>query len=362
MKQKGKLILEDGTTFNGEFFGSQKNISGEVVFNTGMVGYPESLTDPSYSGQILTFTYPLIGNYGIPDKAKENGILKNFESDKIHIKGLIVSSFSEFPNHYSFEKTLDEWLKEEDIPALCGIPTRSLTKILREKGTMLGKILIDNEDCEFYNPDTENLVKNVSCTEIKELGKIDSDIKIILIDCGVKNNIIRCLIDRKIKLTIVPWNYDFTNLEYDGVVISNGPGNPKMCKETVEIIKKVISNNKPILGICLGNQILALAAGMNTYKLKYGHRSQNQPCIEKENNRCFITSQNHGFAVKPDLKDEWEEWFINANDGTNEGIRHKRKPFMSLQFHPEGTPGPKDTEYIFDEFLKIVRLQGSLGI
>jgi len=359
MNQKGKLVLEDGTTFTGDLFGSQKNISGEVVFNTGMVGYPESLTDPSYYGQILSFTYPLIGNYGIPDKAKENDLLINFESDKIHIKGLVVSSFSEFSNHYSSQKTFDSWLKEENIPAISGIPTRMLTKILREKGSMLGKITLDNDDnIDFYNPDKENLVKNVSIKEIREYGNLESDIRIVLIDCGVKNNIIRCLTKRKVKLIVVPWDYDFTNIDHDGVLISNGPGNPKMCKETIEIVKKVIALNKPILGICLGNQILALASRMNTYKLKYGHRSQNQPCIEKETKRCYITSQNHGFAVKPDLEDDWEEWFTNANDGTNEGIRNRRKPFMSVQFHPEGAPGPSDTEYIFDEFLNIVRQQG----
>jgi len=357
MRLNGKLILEDGTCFLGKVFGTPKNVSGEVVFNTGMVGYPESLTDPSYFGQILTFTYPLIGNYGIPKKEINNEILSNFESDRIHVKGLIVSSFADYSNHYSSEKTLDEWLKDEGIPALYGIPTRTLTKILREKGTMLGKILIKEDNLEFYNPDKENLVKNVSCGKIRKYGNIDSNTNIILIDCGVKNNIIRYLINRKVKLTVVPWDYDFTHMEYEGVVISNGPGNPKMCKETVEIIKKVILSEKPVLGICLGHQILALAAGMNTYKLKYGHRSQNQPCIEKHSKRCFITSQNHGFSVKPELKEDWEEWFINANDGTNEGIRHKRKPFMSVQFHPEGSPGPRDTEYIFDEFLKTVRQQ-----
>jgi carbamoyl-phosphate synthase small subunit len=362
MADIAKLVLEDNTSFIGISFGSKVNTSGEVVFNTGMVGYPESLTDPSYTGQILVFTFPLIGNYGIPDKEMELGVLKNFESEKIRVKGLVVSSFSEFPNHYSLKLTLDEWLIKEGIPALYGIPSRSLTKILREKGTMLGKIISDDSNFNYYDPDKENLVRLVSTDHIKELGNLNSDITVVLLDCGVKNNIIRCLLKRNIKLIIVPWDYDFTELDYDGLVISNGPGNPKMCKETIEIVKKVLNKDKPILGICLGNQILALAAGMNTYKLKYGHRSQNQPCIEQENKRCFITSQNHGYAVKMDNKKDWEEWFVNANDGTNEGIKHKRKPFMSVQFHPEGSPGPKDTEYIFDEFIKVVRLEKSLGV
>lgn len=352
MIANGKLILENGSVFEGFLFGSEKSTSGEVVFNTGMVGYPESLTDPSYSGQVLVLTYPLIGNYGIPDKKKINGILENFESEKIQVRGLVISSHSRNPSHWSCKKTLDQWLKDEGIPGLYGIPTRTLTKILRESGTMLGKITSDGDDVDFYDPNKENLVKNVSCKTMRTYGRGK---KIILIDCGAKNNIIRCLLKRKVRVIRVPWDYDFSKMDYDGIVVSNGPGDPKMCRETIENVRKAIVEERPVFGICLGNQILALAAGMDTHKMKYGHRSQNQPVILNGTKRCFITSQNHGFAVDFVGSKGWEEWFKNANDGTNEGIRHKRKPFMSVQFHPEGSPGPMDTEFLFDEFLKEVK-------
>jgi carbamoyl-phosphate synthase small subunit len=348
--KKAKLVLEDGSRFEGIPFGCEKSVSGEVVFNTGMTGYPESLTDPSYSGQILVLTYPLIGNYGVPKKEKIDGLIRNFESEKIQVKGLIVSHYSQEPSHWSCQETLDDWLKEEGIPALQGIPTRTLTMKLREKGTMLGKIVAQDIDVPFYDPNKENLVQHVSANSVKEYGKGKKTI--VLIDCGVKNSILGCLLERNVKVIRVPWDYDFLNLDCDGIVISNGPGDPKMCPRTIENVKKALEKDKPLFGICLGNQILALAAGMDTYKLKYGHRSQNQPCLEIESGRCFITSQNHGFAVKPNFKEGWEEWFVNANDGTNEGIRHKGKPFMAVQFHPEGSPGPRDTEFLFDEFLK----------
>jgi carbamoyl-phosphate synthase small subunit len=343
---KGILLLEDGTFFEGEIKGAKRSVSGEVVFNTGMVGYPESLTDPSYYGQILVFTYPLIGNYGISN-------IENYESDKIQVKALILSSICEKPSHWSRKKNLEDWLEEEGIPALTGIPTRTLTKILREKGTMLGKIIYEGEEPDFYDPNKENIVKEVSCKEIYEYGKGNK--KIVLIDCGVKRSIIRALVGRGLKVIRVPWDYDFKNIDFDGIVISNGPGDPKMCDKTIENVKKLLEDDKPILGICLGHQILALSAGMETYKLKYGHRDQNQPCIELKSKRCYITSQNHGFAVLNEGKDDWEIWFLNANDGTIEGIRHKKKPFLSVQFHPEGFPGPKDTEFVFDEFLNLLK-------
>lgn len=342
---RGILLLEDGTFFEGEIKGASKSVSGEVVFNTGMVGYPESITDPSYYGQILVFTYPLIGNYGISQDY--------FESDKIQVKALITSSICDSPSHWSSKKTLENWLKEEGVPALTGIPTRTLTKILREKGTMLGKIVVNGEEPEFYDPNRENTVKYVSCTEVKEYGKGKS--KVVLIDCGVKKSIIKALVRRGIKVIVVPWDFNFQNMDFDGIVISNGPGNPEMCVRTIENVRKFLVEDKPILGICLGHQILALSAGIETYKLKYGHRSQNQPCVEHKTKRCYITSQNHGFAVKDKLKEDWEIWFLNANDGTIEGMRHKRKPFISVQFHPEGSPGPKDTEFIFDEFVNLVK-------
>ncbi len=348
------LILEDGTIFHGNAFGFSKSVSGEVVFNTGMVGYPESLTDPSYRGQIIVLTYPLIGNYGVPPDESEYGIKKYFESEKMQITGLIISSLSKEHNHWNSSISLDKWLSDNKIPAIEGIDTRDLTKKLREHGVMLGKIVI-NEDVILEDPNKRNLVAEVS-TGKKIVYNEDCDSRILLIDCGVKNNIIRSLLNRGVSVIRVPWNYDFSGEEYDGIVISNGPGDPKMCRKTIENVSKELNGNKPILGICLGNQILALAAGGDTYKLKYGHRSQNQPCINTENRKCYITSQNHGYAV--DIKKmppEWVEWYVNANDGTNEGVRHKTKPFMSVQFHPEASPGPTDTSFIFDKFLEVVK-------
>jgi len=351
-KKEAILILEDGSTFKGYSFGAEKSTTGEVVFNTGMTGYPESFTDPSYSGQILVLTYPLIGNYGVPGNEKEKGILKNFESNKLQIKAVVVSEYSAEYGHWNAKKSLGEWLKEESIPGIYGIDTRKLTKILREKGTMLGKIVFDR-DVEFEDPNKTNLVDLVSIKE--PLIYPGGEKKVVLIDCGCKNNIIKNLLKLSITVIQVPWDFDFSHLEFDGVFITNGPGDPKMCKETITNIKKAMEKDKPVFGICFGNQILALAAGGDTYKLKYGHRSQNQPCLEVGTKRCYITSQNHGFAVKKEsLNDEWEEWFININDGTNEGIRHKTKPFMSVQFHPEASPGPVDTGFLFKKFASLL--------
>lgn len=349
-KTNNKLILEDGTEFIGQPFGFQKPISGEVVFNTGMVGYPETLTDPSYYGQILVLTYPLIGNYGVPNSNVTKGLDYAFESDRIQIAGLIVSQVSENYNHWNAAKGLNQWLQEQNVPALYGIDTRALTKQLREKGSLLGKICSDESSLEYYDPNSENLVSNVSLKEpiIYNGGKK----RVVVIDCGCKNSILHSLLDRKLTVIRVPWNYDFLDEKFDGVLISNGPGNPRMCVETISLVQKAMQKSSPIFGICLGNQILALAAGANTYKLKFGHRSQNQPCIRRGTRRCFITSQNHGYAVDDrTLPKDWEPFFINANDGTNEGIRHRSLPFCSIQFHPEAAPGPIDTNFIFDEFL-----------
>ncbi len=355
-KKDAKLILEDGSIYYGFSCGAEKSVSGEIVFNTGMVGYPESFTDPSYRGQILVLTYPLIGNYGVPGNEKENNLLKNFESDKIHIQGLIISDYSNNHNHWSAKKSLSEWLKEYNIPAIFGVDTRSLTQKLREKGVMLGKIIINENDVKIEDPNKRNLVDEVSIEkkQVYESGK--SKKKILLIDCGVKHNIIRSLLARNVKVIRVPWDYNYHNEDYEGIVISNGPGDPKMCKATIENIKKSIKDRTPIFGICLGNQILALAAGGNTYKLKYGHRSQNQPSTDLETGRCYITSQNHGYAVDAKkLGKGWKSWFVNANDNTNEGLMHKKLPFISVQFHPEATPGPVDTNFLFDRFLKMVK-------
>ena len=351
--KQARLTLEDGTVFVGKSFGSEKSVAGEVVFYTAMTGYPESLTDPSYTGQILVSTYPMIGNYGVPVDQKENGIHKFYESNKLHITGLIISDYSFEFSHWNAEKSLSDWLKEYEVPGLFDIDTRALTKILREKGSMLGKIEFD-EEIDFYDPNKENLVAIASCTDREVYG--DGEYKVVLVDCGVKNNIIRCLLDRNATVIRVPWDYDFTGEEYDGVFISNGPGDPAMCDATVKHIKTVIGEEKPIMGICLGNQLLALAAGGDTYKLKYGHRSHNQPVLLEGTNKCYITSQNHGFAVQTEtLPNDWEPLFTNVNDNTNEGIRHKTKPFFSTQFHPEASSGPTDTEFLFDEFIKNIK-------
>ena len=354
MSKEGLLVLEDNSEVRGFSFGFPGSVSGEVVFNTGMVGYPESLTDPSYRGQILVLTYPLIGNYGIPAKSIEDGLFKNFESEKIQIAGLVVADYSGRYSHWNAVESLYEWLTENKIPAITGVDTRMLTKKLREQGSMLGKLEFGKK-MKFDDPNERNLVAEVSCEKPIVYG--EGKTKVALVDCGVKYNIIRLLLKRDATVIRVPWDYDFVNSSYDfdGVVISNGPGNPKFCEKTVENVKKAMDENIPVFGICMGNQILALAAGADTYKMKYGHRSQNQPCFEVGTKRCFITSQNHGFATKKKLPANWKPWFVNANDGTIEGIRHAKKPFMSVQFHPEATPGPMDTGFLFDEFLNKVR-------
>jgi len=348
-----KLVLEDGSVFKGYNFGYTKSINGEVVFNTGMVGYPETMTDPSYQGQILVCTYPLIGNYGVPDDTLENGLHKNFESDNIHIRALVVSDYSNNYSHWNASRSLDSWMKEKQIPGIYGIDTRMLTRKLRESGTMPGKVICDDLDIPFDDPNKTDLVSEVSVKEPVEYKR--SKKKIILVDCGTKNNIIQAFLKRNITVLRVPYDYDFNKERADGILLSNGPGDPRMCGATIENTRRAMENHIPILGICLGSQIMALAAGANTYKLKYGHRSHNQPCNERGTNRCYITSQNHGYAVETDsLPEDWREWFINDNDGTNEGIIHISKPFFAAQFHPEASPGPDDCEFIFDMFLRAI--------
>jgi len=352
---KAELVLEDGSRFPCQSFGYPHSVAGEVVFNTGMTGYPESFTDPSYAGQILCLTYPLIGNYGVPGRARKEGLPARFESDKIHLRGLIVSEYCEQPSHWDCDQTLAQWLRREKIPAVSGIDTRALTKKLREKGVMMGRIEVNGKQARPFDPNAFNIVADVS---VRKPVRYGSERKTIaLIDCGAKYNIIRSLRARRVSVLRVPWDYDLLNgkFDFDGVMISNGPGDPKQCKQTISNVAALLEKEIPTFGICLGNQLLALAAGGNTYKLKYGHRSQNQPCTMEGTQKCFITSQNHGFAVDVhSLPADWEPLFTNANDGTNEGIRHQRKPFFSSQFHPEATPGPVDTGFLFDEFLKKV--------
>ena len=354
-KKEVLLILDDGSRFRGYSFGYDKAVAGEVVFNTAMTGYPESLTDPSYSGQMMVLTYPLVGNYGVPRQTFEtNGISTFLESEKIHAEAIIVSDYSENYSHWNAVESLSEWLKKEKIAGITGIDTRELTKLLREKGSMKGKIVFENEnEIDFVDPNLINQVARVSCKEVITYGTGKK--RVVLVDCGVKHNIIRCLLKRDVTVVRVPWDYDFNTLEFDGLFISNGPGDPDTCEITVNHIREAMKKKKPIFGICMGNQLLAKAGGAKTFKLKYGHRSHNQPVRMAGTEKCFITSQNHGYVVDNNtLGDDWEPLFLNMNDGTNEGIRHKRLPFFSAQFHPEAASGPTDTEFLFDTFIDMI--------
>lgn len=335
-----------------------------------MVGYPESMTDPSYKGQILMFTYPLIGNYGVPSEVKNSwGFSQNYESEEIHVRGIIVSSESRDFSHGSAVSSLHEWMVHHKIPGISGIDTRALTKKLRETGVMLGKIVQDDQKVDagsIQDPNLRNLVEDVSCTGVTTYEPKAEDFPmgpvatIVAYDCGIKRNILRSWLARGVRIHRVPWNYDLatSKLQYDGLFLSNGPGDPKRCTATIDSIRFALGKGIPTFGICLGNQLLALAVGGDTYKLKYGHRGANQPCIEwkdgKPTKRCIITSQNHGFAVSDKLPAGWDVWFANANDGSVEGIRHSSGKFFSVQFHPEATPGPEDASYLFDEFLRVL--------
>lgn len=366
-KIKAYLVLEDGTTFEGEGFGSPAEVTREVVFNTGMVGYAESLTDPSYSSQILAQTYPLVGCYGVPPMSTRDvhGLSANFESEKIQVSGYVVSEMQRHPSHWSSSSDLDAWLKEQGVPCISGIDTRELTKRLRTKGTMLGTLSV-GRDAPPGPPATGSpsgaqstgigLVKGVT-VPAPIIYNASAKKAVVLIDCGAKLGIIRSLLERSLRVIRVPYDTRFEDIiayQPDGVLISNGPGDPKDCSPTIACAKALIESSFPVMGICLGNQILALAAGADTYKMPFGHRGQNQPCLDLKTGRCYITSQNHGYAVKGETLEGtgFNPSFRNANDGTIEGIAHSGKPAFAVQFHPEATPGPCETGYLFDEFVR----------
>lgn len=357
-----KLVLEDGTEMVGTAFGKPGAVFGEVVFNTGMTGYIETLTDPSYRGQILVSTYPLVGNYGVPAPREAGSMARPYESDRIQVQGLVVQTYVDAHSHHDGQRSLSEWLDAEGIPAITGIDTRSLTRRLRERGTMLGWLFPEEMGLDEAKKTAravdmqEEVFRSVAPNEpIHHKG---GDLTILVIDAGVKDNIVRSLLERGASVIRAPYHARLAELALgaDGILIGNGPGDPKDLKPLIEQVRTLLgSYRKPIMGVCLGNQILALAAGGDTYKLPYGHRGVNQPVQDLLTRRCYVTSQNHGYAVKDDaLPPDWEPWFVNINDGTNEGIRSRLKPFFSVQFHPEASPGPRDAAYLFDDYLRTV--------
>jgi carbamoyl-phosphate synthase small subunit len=365
--KRGALVLEDGSLFEGVGFGAETEISGEVVFNTSMMGYPELLTDPSYQEQIVVMTYPILGSYGVPPSSirGDGGVPLHFESDSVKVKGFVVHSLSR-PSHWSSEKTLDEWLTEQGVPGTYGIDTRVLTQKLRNKGSMLGVLKVSSSPFNpqavakrisgLQDPNKQDLVQRVSPKEpIYYDGKKQSTV--VIIDCGVKYGILRSLLAKGARVVRVPYDYSadkILELNPRGVVISNGPGDPKVSLNTIKTTRALIETEFPLMGICLGAQILGLAAGAETYKLKFGHRAVNHPCMDLETGRCFITTQNHGYTIDRNSLEntDFRANFVNVNDKTVEGIKHRKKPFLGIQWHPESSPGPYDTRFLFDRFFE----------
>ena len=351
---KAFLILEDGTVFTGESIGATREVISEIVFNTSMTGYLEVLTDPSYAGQAVTMTYPLIGNYGItPD----------MESKKSWVDGYIVRELSRIPSNFRCEGSIQDFLEKQDVPGICGIDTRRLTKLLREKGTMNGMITtnasyrLDEVLIQLKNYHAKDVVKKVSCdkkTVLPGKGK-----KVALMDFGAKKNIAECLNQRGCEVTIYPADTKAEEIfasNPDGIMLSNGPGDPKDCQEIIAEIKKIYDSDIPVFAICLGHQLMALATGGDTHKLKYGHRGGNHPVKDLETGRVYISSQNHGYVVDDKHMDPSiaEPAFINVNDKTNEGLRYLKKNIFTVQFHPEACPGPQDSGYLFDKFIAMM--------
>lgn len=368
-KKFAKLILNDGTVLDGQGFGRSATVFGELVFNTGMVGYAEALTDPSYNGQILTLTYPLVGNYGVPDPSQTDadGISKYFESDRIHARGLVVHELSLSASHWNLAMTLDEWMHKEGIPGISNIDTRDLTKRLRTGGVMMAALVVSDAEIntdqikkELVSATRYNAEKFMDIVSTKEARIFGSQKEcIIVIDTGAKNAILRNILHLGYRAVLLPWNSTYEEiLSYNpsGVVLSSGPGDPQKCPDTIQTVKKLIKDNIPTLGICLGAQIVGIAGNAKTYKLKYGHRGQNKPCVNLENNQVYVTSQNHGYGITPEsLKEsDFDLWFTNADDQTVEGIRHKTQRCVAVQFHPEAAPGPYDCQFVFEELKRLV--------
>ncbi len=345
------LRLANGAVFKGKSFGCETSVKGEVVFNTAMTGYPEILTDPSCFGKLLVFTYPLIGNYGVPIEEIKERISTFFESEKIHACGVVISDYSFEYSHWNAVKSLSAWLKEQSIPAIYGVDTREITRIIREEGVMDGTLVVEGAEAHVESVENVNAVEVVSCTEVVKHG--EGKKKLVLVDCGVKHDLIRALLRYDVQITQVPWNYDFSQLEYDGIMISNGPSAPHACEETIAHVKCALRQDKPIMGIGLGHQILCMADGASVVKLKYGHHGHNQPVRMVNGSRCFITDQNHEYAVDAaTLSEDWVSLLVNMNDNTNEGVCHKTKPFISVQFQPQlAEEGSTDTSFLLDEFM-----------
>lgn len=368
MNHQCTLQLANGAEFKGRLIGAPLKSSGEMVFTTGMVGYSEALTDPSYFGQILIFSYPLIGNYGIPPMPEDPMAIlpPGFESRNIHVSGVIITTDSPNAYHWNSFQSLDQWLKQNGVPGICDVDTRHLVHLVREEASPLARIIPDYHqgyrklgvnqpydlaDFDLFDPSKQQLLDRITTPSKRIIGKGKK--RIALIDCGVKWNIIRQILALGCEIELIPWDSELSKIDCDGWLISNGPGDPAKAELLISRVRNLLGESRPILGICLGHQILSLAAGAQTTKMRYGHRSHNQPVILCGTRRGFMTSQNHGYVVDPEkLPDTWEPWFVNANDQTIEGIKHKSKPFQSVQFHPEAAGGPRDTSWILGDFMK----------